>query len=67
MWVALEVHPQDGSLAGRLSSRTDSPLLHVADELFSEPLSQEPLPGCAGASPLHTQSGEPGLSMLCER
>lgn len=35
--VELEAHSHDGSPSGRLSSRTDRPLLHAADQLFSEP------------------------------
>lgn len=39
IWVALEAYLQDDGPAGRLSSRTGTCLLHIADELFSEPLS----------------------------
>lgn len=65
--MALEDHPQDGSPAGRLSSRMDRPLLPAAGQLFSEPLS------CprwsvmeAGVCPRHTHSAELGLNVLCE-
>lgn len=57
--VALEAQPQDGSPSGPLSSRTDRPLLHAADQLFPEPLVCPRRAGGLGC-PRHAQSAEPG-------
>lgn len=65
--MALEDHPQDGSPAGRLSSRMDRPLLHTAGQLFPESLTY-PRQSIvkAGVCPRHTHSAELGLNVLWE-
>ena len=67
MWP-LKAHCQDGEHPDRLSSSTDKPHLHPANELCS----QNPFPITrwssmeTGVLPQCSQSWEPDLNVLCE-